>query len=1134
MANNPYAEFEGVALAQTPTAPSAPLVDNPYAEFGGRSLASQQDASSDNPYSEFSGQISGRADSPQQDQRPGWEFANKVGDIWNSDENVAGKVWDTLNTPLVDLKRQGAKGVEAGAEEFASGLTSPLSAGLSIVTAGAGGLLENLGIDVAKMAGPELVGAAKTAGKLASAGFTALQLKGIADQSPEFVQAIRNGDTQKALELGTSMVLQGGTAALGAKHTLSDMVGTEEGAKATPGDQLVGNYQAALKRDTTEAQELNREFRKAVPNQGQRNAVHFFMEAGGSNPEIAPDEVTSTLGKWQSQIENAKDLKPALQRQVVDALKRAQNVSPDEVAAAQKLREMYDYDLERGAARGVLSTEGRKNYVARARWDQEPVEQERVSDAKAVLGMGEGPMDHTQQRMFNTTVDGILNGRSPVNSNGRYILDAGDLAADYHRAIGRTLARKDFVDAALGAAATDGRPLAVPSGSYDLINKSEIGIDGERFPTGEQALLLNSTTVPDHPLNAAEYAVLRKSGKLADMIRSGTLMDRGPRPDLVPEQDLDDAFARYLEGHVGEGGSTPLSKDEFAQEFADDSYYRGRYRFNTSRYDNNIRNRYAWTNEYGGDGNTYLRAPVAFHPEIAKQAKLILSQERSPLQSNSITGKILDLSTKAKQSLLSLSGFHWVQEGLRAVQSGVNPVRPLLDMLKRTGGWDMADPEHLKLVQAGGIQPGMQEGANSYAEGLRGHGPISKIPGVGPVIDTVNNALFGPNGYIDRLKLNAALHFAERLEKTNPNLDEMTRYKVAGQLANQRFGGLNYLQMGRSQTAQDILRLTLLAPDWMESNLRDFASTMGSFGKLTGFDLGRIALYNFTVAQTLNLLNTGKMHLDTPFGVQSQDGKKVYSVRTMPQDIFHALTAPRDFALNRLNPVISRSALEALTGRDNEGHLRDLGDQLKDLLTNATPMPLQGIVNAVTGNVHPGESFGDYPRLAAGVTSRANNSPAETLAYRLASENSSSDSLPSDQVEHFRKIASYEDRLRDGDQSVAEELQKQMAAGEISSSDFRNIIDGAKRSRLQSVVNRLNMSNAIDVWNLATNDEREGIAPIIAKKMFSFRRSEAQKLTPSERARMDVKLAKVFYDMATPSSAADARQKSSTETPTSP
>jgi hypothetical protein len=105
----------------------------------------------------------------------------------------------------------------------------------------AGGLLDSIGIDLAKMAVPEVVAAAKAVGKIAAAGITAAQLKGIADESPTFVQAVKNGDTQKALELGTNMLLQGGVAAFDVKSVLKDTLSTAADAGATTGDQVTGS-----------------------------------------------------------------------------------------------------------------------------------------------------------------------------------------------------------------------------------------------------------------------------------------------------------------------------------------------------------------------------------------------------------------------------------------------------------------------------------------------------------------------------------------------------------------------------------------------------------------------------------------------------------------------------------------------------------------------------------------------------------------------------------------------------------------------------------------------------------------------------------------------------------------------------
>jgi hypothetical protein len=125
--------------------------------------------------------------------------------------------------------------------------------------------------------------------------------------------------------------------------------------------------------------------------------------------------------------------------------------------------------------------------------------------------------------------------------------------------------------------------------------------------------------------------------------------------------------------------------------------------------------------------------------------------------------------------------------------------------------------------------------------------------------------------------------------------------------------------------------------------------------------------------------------MEEPFGVVSGDGKKVYSVRTMPSDLWHAATNPRDFPFNRLNPVFSRTGVELGTGRDKQGHERSMGEQIVDLFKNMTPIPAQGILDKVTGQTRPNESLSDSALSVAGLTTKANYTPAESLAYKLSS-----------------------------------------------------------------------------------------------------------------------------------------------------
>jgi hypothetical protein len=1177
----------------------------------------QHAQASSNPFdSVFSGGETASNTEQTTPQQPssGWEFASKAHQILNSDEGGLQKAWDIANTPLLDLKRNGATGIEAGVEDVLTGLTSPLSAGLTLATAGAGGLLDAAGIDVAKMAGPQVMQAAKVAGKLATAGFTAQQIKGIADASPAFRQAWENGDTSKALEIGTSMVLNAGMAGFGAKHALADtaLVGNSDTAQSTVKDQLVGKYQGDLKATTNEAQKFTAKFKNDVKDQTTRNALQLYTEAGGAS-EAAPEDIQAKLADWAQKITDSDNVAPKLKKQVLADLGKAQDLSDDEKAKAQDLREFYDNDFVKAHLKKLLGDESyRKNYIARARWDRETEDENDAETPQEILG--DTSQDHTQKRVFDTTVDGILQGNKPKMNGNRFILDAADLAGDYHRAMGKAIARTDFVERALATKNEAGSPLAVKGGVVTKFPETMLDDNGNKVETGKINSRLDSNAIADSPLTRQEATDLFNLNRLQDQLDSGVVKDLGPREEGAEETEPDDdnhlhqtdvpirttdvgdgmteteyhpgqevpapeselgptreelmkqlpetlrasmddlkaaadAHANLVNNPVGENhesavrasddqlqtlrnkiedsldgiGKLPKGVRAAAKDYLKETapspldhfnggYYRGRYRYNTDGYVNDIRSRYAKGTAYGGTPNSFMNAPIAFHPDLVPQARLILAPKTSKFFSNKYVKGAMDLSTQAKQSLLNLSGFHWTQIGLRGIESGINPIKPLLDMKDNAGGWDMSNPRHKALVNAGGIQPGIEQGS-ALAEGLQGHGPLSKIPVVGQWLDNVNNALFSPNGYIDRMKLNAALNFEERLRKTNPEMGDSTRYKVAGQLANQRFGGLNYLAMGRSQTARDIMRAALLAPDWLESNFRDALSTMGPAGKISRNDVARIALYNFAAAQTLNLLNTGKMQLDQPFGVVSKDGKKVYTVRTMPSDIAHALMDPRDYINNRLNPMVTRTALEALTGRDKQGHVRDMGQQIADLAQNVVPIPVQGLLNKMVGNVRYGEGVSDAALSALGATTRVNNTPAEELAYKMASQNSSMGAPDTHQMAHIQRVMGYEDRLRQGDRDAVRDINNDVQDNQLAPADVRQILKAAKQTRLQAIVNRLPMDQALDVWDKATNDEREQLHTIMAKKMISYRRTESQKLTPGERGPMDVKLAKVYNDM---------------------
>src|SRR5208283_995737 len=117
-------------------------------------------------------------------------------------------------------------------------------------------------------------------------------------------------------------------------------------------------------------------------------------------------------------------------------------------------------------------------------------------------------------------------------------------------------------------------------------------------------------------------------------------------------------------------------------------------------------------------------------------------------------------------------------------------------------------------------------------------------------------------------------------------------------------------------------------------------------------DIVRMTAGLWAASRVLNMLVSGKMHMEAPFGVAwtDADGKeKVYSVRTLPTDMFHAISDPGQFMAGRASPLV-RAGTEAFTGRDFQGRKLTPQDRAVDIVrNNLVPIPGQAILKSVTG-----------------------------------------------------------------------------------------------------------------------------------------------------------------------------------------
>lgn len=319
------------------------------------------------------------------------------------------------------------------------------------------------------------------------------------------------------------------------------------------------------------------------------------------------------------------------------------------------------------------------------------------------------------------------------------------------------------------------------------------------------------------------------------------------------------------------------------------------------------------------------------HPEVFGKLKNTLGS--SVLRQNEFARGMLSTQAFLKQTKLSISLFHAVQEGVHAVFHRINPFAP--EKL------NFDDPLQKELVDHG-LQVADYRPMQEFSEGLSGKGGLAeRIPFAGKYLQAYNEWLF--QDYIPGLKMSMAKHaldrnlqrYSKQLESGELNRDQIVA--MTARQANAAFGELNYKMMARNPTFQDVIRATTLAPDFLEARGRFVAQAFTRYGGEQRAALLLMGATMFIGSRVLNQIFDGDMHWEKPFSVV-KDGKE-YGLRTIAGDVQHLFTDPRSFVYNRLSPI-SRAGVEALMGRDDRGIKRGVMEQLEDMASWLVPISM--------------------------------------------------------------------------------------------------------------------------------------------------------------------------------------------------
>lgn len=1041
-------------------------------------------------------------------------------------ESWLGHAWDWANKPLWNLNSENKGGFTGGVEDVASGFTSPLSIGLTVGTLGSGWGLRALGVAGSEL--PVVVQGLKT---LVSAGFTAQQAVGAIQTSPRVLDALKTGDYDEAKRLAVHVAAGFGGAYLGARGLVPEaqslgervnFIKPREGYTAVR--QELGRYLADRTANAQEAKLFDENAREALPAKDKISlgAISRYIEAGGNREVLQDRHDALSASNEVQQNYSAKE-----RADLLGKYDRAMNLSPEEIEFADKLRGQLADNFTLAHQHGVINS-AVENYITHIWQDEKNPAVNRTLN-QASTGRFSTNVSMARQRSFDTSFEGEMLGRKLKTD------DPIALTANHTQAVRNAIAARGFLDRLRDVNASDGRPMVVMAGAGTPV---------------EDATLIHPNRVRSIQINKATLQNLVRTGRLDDLIDSGAVVrlpgkepeavtpPPGPRsngasgnggglppmpaPSPINPQEIADLQAQYPGRVITAENVNAIRRAEAArrnveaglagQRGDEASVIREEHRAGLEEGNGNREaapkppDRYAWNPHdyraidhpafrdwiFGANdtaGNPiYVNTEMRVHPEAADFIERGIGADKSAIRESTIGRAALRAGSEAKGSLLAFSPFHVMQEGLRAVMTGISPFG--------VDRWDLNSDPILRQGVEHGLTLGKDyRGLSDLTEGVSSNSKlIEKIPVLGRMQTQLHKFLF--DDYVPSLKARAYRNLVERYRAANPEWSPDKVMSEAAADTNSRFGGINYKMLGRSLTSQDAARLTVLAPDWLESEVRFMARALnpGSEGSIARRDLARIGLYTFAAARVLNMLTSGKPHLEAPFGVIAKDkqGRDVeYSFRTPLTDLTHALSDPAEFLKGRANPLTVRTGVEVFTGRDEYGRRVTPGQQVSDVVKNVSPIPVQSVAQQITG-ARPDMTTPEQIAKAAGASVYQYRTEAEKLAGQLSSDRVETGPVDKTELARHRAKLQAEDAVRSG--------EKFDLTG-FSLRERKDIHANAKLTPLQARFSRLPMRDALQVWKAATRAEKTELRHELAKKRVSYLERANSNLSRDERQR---------------------------------
>ncbi|MBF0458158.1 MAG: hypothetical protein HQK99_09715 [Nitrospirae bacterium] len=371
-------------------------------------------------------------------------------------------------------------------------------------------------------------------------------------------------------------------------------------------------------------------------------------------------------------------------------------------------------------------------------------------------------------------------------------------------------------------------------------------------------------------------------------------------------------------------------------------------------------------------------------------------------------------------------------------------------------------------------------------------------------------------GFVPRMKLGSFYHIMEMEMKNNPNMSHEELRQVAGKVwdsVDNRMGQLVYDNLFWNKTTKDIAMASVRSVGWNLGSFREMLGGVKDIGnagvrlakgeKPTGDMMSYRASYLIGMPIMVGLMGAATQYLIT--GKGPDDLKDLYFPKTgnldehgrpervtLPsymKDIASYTQKPGQTLANKLHPALELVA-EMLHNKDFYGtKIRNEDDGAIQQMLSLAEHVGKGFIPFAARGVQRGMKLNNGQVNAktllpmVGITQAPtyiNQTPAERMMSNMIQAKMPQTGRTQEQQDKHDLKQSIERQMRINPQAAQQMLKDN--ADKLSTRDRLDIMKSRTQTPLTSAVSHLGFDEAVKVYQVATDDEKQKLRPLLQKK----------------------------------------------------